>query len=159
MGGGDSSLWGDGKQKDGLLEVETVEAQRSESIWSEGKRVSDHSSVSGCPPSRFYSFIPLCRCPSGSCRIYHCLLIATNRASPPLPYPTRAWTISYFTHISSLGTTWVFIQNAVSGPTPDLSNQNLRFNRIPRRLTCTLQIEKHWSRLFIYHRASYPIRR
>lgn len=44
--------------------------------------------------------------------------------------------------------TWELVKKADSqvGPNRNLLNQNLHFNKMPRRSICTLKFEKHWPR-------------
>lgn len=50
---------------------------------------------------------------------------------------------------------WSFIEMWLSGPTSNLLNQNLYFNKVPRRTVGTFKFEKHWSNTLLYRAASY----
>lgn len=55
---------------------------------------------------------------------------------------------------SSISVTWNLVRNTVSGPIPDLLNQNLYFNKMP------LVIHTHkkvWDALFIIHHCCVPL--
>lgn len=50
---------------------------------------------------------------------------------------------------SSSSSTWELVRNAVSGPAPDLLDQNLHFEKVPRPF-CTVKSEKH-SQMFLWY--------